>query len=64
MVFIHIVTGVQLMKVGDMVKNKVEGGITGVVVGWHFEAHHMCPIVMWSDGRCCWTMPHRVRLVC
>lgn len=61
---------VNLMKVGDLVKNlNSESKMTGIVVEWHHridELHEdggFHPRVLWADGRCSWVMRHRVEVV-
>lgn len=52
------------MKVGDLVRNlNSESGMTGVVVGWHEDLGMRFPVVQWSDGRCNWITPQRVKVI-
>ena len=53
------------MKIGDLVRHlKSEGGMLGIIVGWHRTppsiAPKPCPVVLWMDGRKGWVMPHLV----
>ena len=60
-------TGKQV-KVGDLVKNlNSESRMVGIVVGWSghqsTDPRNPAPIVLWTDGRCNWVLPHRVEVI-
>ena len=49
------------MKIGDLVRHlKSEGGMLGIIVGWHRATRTPWPVVLWMDGRKGWVMPHLV----
>jgi len=53
------------VKVGDLVRSlKSEGGMLGIIVGWHRHNREARPIVRWNDGRISWVMPHLVKVMC
>jgi len=52
------------VKIGDLVKNlNSESRMMGIIVGWTAWHGGHAPIVLWSDGRCNWIVPHRVETV-